>query len=110
VLEDERQYYVYYLESTKKVESLTIRVSTVNVAYLVSRTCEFVTYECSMDVGTNESPVVLSGSELSEGAYYINVIGLEPSMYTVNVEVRRLDETHLIKLGLGETYRSTVNT
>lgn len=64
VLEDEKLHFVFYLESKKKLESLIFRVSSVNVAYMISRTCEIVTYECSSDVGTNEAPVVISGKDI----------------------------------------------
>jgi len=96
ILEDEKQYFAFFLEDRKGVQSITFRISTTNAAYLVSRTCEFVTYECSLETGTNEMPVTLSGSEIEEGAYYVTVIGIEPTLFSLSVEVRRLDATHLM--------------
>ena len=55
-------------------------------------------------MGTNDDPVILSGKSLKVGAYYISVIGIEPSVYTISVEVRVLDETHIIPLELGQSY------
>lgn len=63
---------------------------------MLSRSCQFVNYDCALDMGTNEAPITITGKKLIEGAYYISVIGIEPSYYTIAVEVRILDETHIV--------------
>ncbi|EAS00563.2 transmembrane protein, putative (macronuclear) [Tetrahymena thermophila SB210] len=106
---DEYQFYALFIDKTSDIKSISVKTSSPHVQLYASveNECMHPTPDCKGKVlykGINTKPIVINNKNTQRGVVYVGIYGYTATIYTVIVEVDRVDQTLITQVQSGSIY------